>query len=174
MVALALALLAAGQGAALLRTPGLPDAVRVEALVNGYSYGTDGERATVGFQLANRGEEPVRVLAAGRDGPGLELVDVVAAGAPVGFRAAGAGSELLPAFDLQPGLVVELSLVYRVTDCGRVPSAPFPVTLRLAAARARGVVEVPLPRYPDDAPDAGPDDEVEWQTVLVRDLCTTG
>ena len=171
VIGAALALLAVGQLGALVRTPGLPDDVGLEAEPFGYGFLTEGDQATVFFNLTNRGERRLRVLAVGRDGPGLELVDVVASGAPLGFRAGGEGDEPMPRFTLPPGETIVLRLVHRV-GCADVTDAAFPVPLRLQQGRAKDVVTVALPRLPDDAEDAGPDDEVEWQTAMVKELCS--
>lgn len=166
----ALGLLATAQVLVLTREPRLPDDVRLVALKEGFGDRTDGPVAVVGFQLRNEGRD-VEVLAAGRDGPGLELVDVWASGEPVGFRAAGQGAELLPRFALPSDGVVVLTLAYRVTDCTAVPRSAFPVTLRVRAAGAQDVLEVPLPTYPAEREGAGPGEDEQWQTALVRDLC---
>jgi hypothetical protein len=169
-VLVVLLLLAVAQGLAVQRASALPGDVRLVALKEGFGDRTDGDVATVGFQLRNTGRA-VEVLAVGRDGPGLELVDVFASGEPVGFRAAGEGAALLPRFHLAPDAVVVLTLAYRVRDCDLVPRRPFPVTLLLRVGDAQDVVEVPLPTYHSERPGAGPDEEQQWQTALVQDLC---
>lgn len=168
VVAVALVLLAGGQAAAVRSPAELADSAGLEVLESGYSFASDGTRATVGFRLLNSGGEPVEVRAAGNDAPGLLLVDVVASGAPVGFAAAGEGEALLPAFDLPPGDPVILQLVYEVQDCLLVPSTPLLVPVRVQVGRAGGVVEVALPRLTGE----GPEDQLEWQEVLVREVCT--
>jgi hypothetical protein len=58
-----------------------------------------------------------------------------------------------------------------VTACDEVPADLRPVPVAVADGRARGTVRVPLPQLPDDAEGAREADVVEWQRVLVRDLC---
>lgn len=171
MVGLALLLLAGGQTAGVRATSGLPDGVSLVALENGYSYGTDGDRATLGFQLLNNGDRAVRVVDVGQDGGGLRLLEIAAAGGRLAEPSVGTEITPLPPFDLAAGEVVELTVVYQVTDCAQVTTGSFPLPVRLNVGRRSGTVLVPLPRAPSDAPDAGPDDVDEWQRVLVRDVC---
>lgn len=170
-VAVALGLLAAGQAAAVTRTPALPPGVTVEVLPNGYSYSTAGDQVRLGFQLRNSGRTTVRVTGIGADLPGLALADVVASGEPFRFTAVGQGPGALPVFALSAGTVIEINLIYRVRRCREVPGDVRPVPVALAVGRARGVRPVPVPGLPSEAVDAGPDDEDPWQRVLVRDVC---
>ncbi len=170
-VAVALAAVAAGQVAAVLRPQPLPATASVEALPNGYSYATEGDRLLVGFQLRNAGDVGLRVVAIGADLPGLQLVDVAAAGQPFDFAAVGEGAAPLPEFALRGGTVIEVTLVYRVRSCAAVPRDEQLVPVTVIAGRAEGVLPLLLPRAPAAAVDAGPDDEDPWQQVLVRDVC---
>lgn len=171
LTAVALALVAAGQGLALAEDRSLPDDVGLAALENGYSYATLGEVAVIGFQLRNPGDRSVTVLDVGSDISGLELVDVVVSGGPVDFREAGEGEQPLPAFVMDAGEVAELTLRYAVRSCSAVPVADQPVPFRLRAGRRTGTVGVAIPKAPSESLGAGPDDEDPWQRVLVRDLC---
>lgn len=170
-VALALAAVAAGQAAVVVGPRELPGGTSVQALPNGYSYGTDGDRAVVGFQLRNDGERSLRVVAIGTDLPGLELLDVVASGEPFRYDVVGVGAAPLPPFDLATGTVIEVNLVYRVRRCSEVPRDDQAVPVTAGTGWSRGVLALLLPRQPAAAVDAGPDDEDPWQQVLVRDLC---
>ena len=169
-VAAALVLLAAGQAAALAPRP-LPEDVRLSALPNGYSYTTDGKQASIGFQLTNAGSRPLRVESLGDDLPGLSLVDVSVSGEPFDFDVAGDGEQPLPSFELEAGTVVEVRLVYRLRACSAVPRDTRPMPAEVRQGRRTGTVPVELPRAPSSDPDAAPEDEDEWQVVLVRDLC---
>lgn len=169
-VGAALALLALGQAAAVIRAP-LPGDAELAALPNGYSYRTEGREAVLGFQLTNDGSRPLRVESLGADLPGLDLVDVTVSGEPFAFETAGGGEQPLPAFDLPVGTVVEVALVYRLRSCDAVPGEPQPMPAQARDGRRAGTLLVDLPRAPAEDPDAGPDDEDEWQVVLVRDLC---
>jgi hypothetical protein len=103
--------------------------------------------------------------------PGLQLVDVTAAGEPTGFRAVGAGPTALPEFELAPTAAVVLQLRFRDTDCSSVPADLRPVSIDVRAGSGTGTVQVPLPQLPDDGAFADVDDQVPWQQVLIRDLC---
>ena len=171
-VAGALALLAVAQGVAVARGGPLPEGVGVTALPNGYSYATREDRLVViGFQLRNDGDRAVEVLDLAQDLPGLELRDVVVSGEPFDFSAAGEGEAPLPAFRMSRGTVVEVTLSYRLAACPQVPQDARPLPVRVRAGRSTGLLQVRMPTAPSDEPDAGPDDEEEWQSVLVRDLC---
>ena len=171
-VAGALALLAVAQGVAVGRGGPLPAGAAVTVLPNGYSYATREDRVVViGFQLRNTGDRALQVLDLAQDLPGLVLQDVVVSGEPFDFSAAGDGDAPLPAFRLDRGTVVEVTLSYRLSACPQVPEDPRPLPVRVAAGRATGVLQVQMPTAPSDEADAGPDDEDEWQSVLVRDLC---
>lgn len=170
-VGLALALLAAGQAVAVARTPAPLDEVDLQATKENYGFSTAGREMTVSFQVRNDGPRPVRIRDVGTDLPGLDLADAAAAGEPFDFRSAGEGPGPLPAFDLQPGTVVVLALTYRLASCNAVPDDLRPVPVAVQDGRARGTVSVPLPPLPDDGEQAGPDEVVEWQRVLVRELC---
>ena len=167
------ALLAVGaaQTAAVVLGGPLPDDVDLTALPNGYSYATRGSDVLIGFQMQNTGGREVRLLGLGADLPGLTLVDVVGAGDPFDYRAVGEGADPLPAFDLRKDAVVEITLVYRLEACSAVPDDRRPMPVAVSTGRAEGTLQVPLPTAPSDDEDAGPDDEEEWQNVLVRDLC---
>jgi len=171
LVALALLLVAGGQAVELLRPRALPGDVAVEVLPNGYSYLTAGDRVQVGFQLRNSGPVPVEVVDIGAALPGLALADVVASGEPFRFSAVGTGEQPLPAFELRPGTVIEVNLVYRLEECADVPAGERTVPVTVRVGRADGVLDVPVPGAPAEAVDAGPDDVEPWQRVLVRDLC---
>lgn len=171
-VAAALALLAVAQGVAVARGGPLPEGVALAALPNGYSYATREDRIVViGFQLRNDGDRELEVLDLAQDLPGLELRDVVVSGEPFDFDSAGEGEAALPAFRLERGTVVEVTLSYRLAGCPQVPQDPRPLPVRVRAGRSAGLLQVRMPTAPSDEPDAGPDDEEEWQSVLVRDLC---
>lgn len=171
VVAALLLTLAAAQAAALLWPRGLPADAAVEALPNGFSYATDGDTAVVGFQLRNSGGRDLRVLSIAADVPGLELVDVTASGEPFRFETVGAGTVVLPAFDLPATTVIEVNLRYLVRRCGEVPADDLPLLIAARAELGEGLLAVPLPGLPSEAVDAAPDDEDPWQRVLVRDLC---
>lgn len=170
-VAAALAGLAAGQTAALLRTPALPADVALVVPKEAFGFTSVGPELTVSFQLRNAGERAVRVTDVGRPVPGLALADVVVAGSPVRFRSVGAGAAAVPAFALAPGDAALVSLTYRLTACNEVPADARPVPVAVQDGRARGTVRVALPELPDDADGAADEDVVEWQQVLVRALC---
>ena len=170
-VGVALVLVGAGQAAAVLRTPPLDDDVRLTVPKEAFGFTTAGRDVTVSFQLRNTGERSIRVTGVGRALPGLELVDVVASGSPVQFRSVGTGDGPLPAFALPPGDAALLSLTYRLTGCNDVPRDLRPVPIAVRDGRSRGVRPVALPQLPDDAAEATDADVVEWQQVLVRELC---
>lgn len=169
-VAVALAAVAAGQAAAILRDQPLPDEAQVEVLPTGYSYGNDGDRLLVGFQLGNTGPA-VRVEQVGADLPGLRLADVIASGAPFDYRAAGEGAGDLPAFDLAAGEVVVLTLVYELQACSSVPADTRLVPVSVRTGRAVGTLGVALPSLPAEEPGAAEDALDPWQRALVRSLC---
>ena len=171
VVAVALGLVAVGQAAALVRTPPLTEDVGISALPNGYSYATRGSALLFGFQLVNDGDRDLRVLDLGRRVEGLEILDVVVSGEPFAYMTAGEGPDPVPAFRLERGTVVEVTLVYRVTSCRDVPAAGRALTVVARDGRSEGRLQVPLPTAPSDDEDAGPDDEDQWQQVLVRDVC---
>ena len=171
-IASALALLAVAQGVAVARGGPLPAGAAVTALPNGYSYATrDGRVVVIGFQLRNSGDRALEVLDLAQDLPGLTLQDVVVSGEPFEFSSAGEGEAALPSFRLDRGTVVEVTLAYRLSACPQVPEDPRPLPVRVRAGRATGTLAVRMPTAPSDEADAGPDDEDEWQSVLVRDLC---
>lgn len=171
-VGLALALLAVAQGVAVARGGPLPGSAELTALPNGYSYATRDDRVVVlGFQLQNSGGLPLRVDDVAGDLPGLALEDVVVSGEPFDFDSAGEGEQPLPSFLLPRGTVVEVTLSYRLQSCSQVPSDVRALAVQTRAGRSQGVLAVAMPTAPSDDPDAGPDDEEQWQTVLVRDLC---
>lgn len=169
-VAVALAVVASGQAVALLRDQPLPPEVRFEVLPTGYSYGNEGDRLVVGFQLGNSGPA-VRVEDVGADVPGLRLTDVVASGAPLDFRTAGEGDAALPAFDVAAGEVVVLTLVYELQACSSVTTDTRLVPVRVRAGRGVGTLGVALPSLPAEEPDAPADALDPWQQALVRSLC---
>lgn len=172
LVAAALLAVGVGQGVAVTRTPELPAGIELTALPNGYSYATRDDRlVVVGFQMQNTGDVGVRLRDLAADLPGLELADVVVSGEPFRFMSAGEGAEPVPPFDLEPGVVIEVSLAYRLVACPKVPEDSRPMPVAASVGRARGLLQVPLPTAPADDEDAGPDDEEQWQRVLVRDLC---
>jgi hypothetical protein len=170
-VGLALTLLAVAQGVAVARGGPLPGGAELTTLPNGYSYATRDRVVVLGFQLQNTGELPLRVNAIAGDLPGLALEDVVVSGEPFDFDSAGEGDQPLPAFVLPRGTVVEVTLSYRLQACSQVPADVRPLPVQARAGRGQGVFAVAMPTAPSDDPDAGPDDEEQWQTVLVRDLC---
>lgn len=170
-VAVALAGLGVAQALALTSEFPLPDDVALDVPLEGYAFATESDPAVVTFQLRNAGSRLVRVTGVGAEVPGLQLVDVSAAGEPTGFRAVGAGPAALPDFDLAPGAVVVLHLSLRGLSCEEVPADLRPVSVDLRTGRRVGSVQVPLPSLPDDGALADPDDETPWQRVLVRDLC---
>lgn len=168
----ALALLALGQAVAVARGGPLPAVASLTALPNGYSYATlDGRTAVAGFQVRNTGPVALLLRDLTTSLPGLELEDVVLSGEPTDYAAVGAGSGPLPALEVAPGDVLEVLLTYRLTGCTQVPQDARPLLVRASAGRDDGVLRVALPTAPADDPDAGPDDEEQWQQVLVRDLC---
>lgn len=170
-VGLCLAALATAQAVAVVRTPVPLDQVDLQVTKENYGFTTAGRQMTVSFQLRNGGERAVRITGFGQDLPGLDKADAVAAGEPFGFRSRGTGDAPLPAFDLAPGTVVVLALTYRLAACTAVPTDLRPVPVSVSDGRARGSVPVPLPPLPDDGESAGPDEVVQWQQVLVRELC---
>lgn len=171
-VGVALLLLAAGQALAVARGGPLPGDAELTALPNGYSYATrEGRLAVAGFQLRNTGGVELRVRELTATLPGLELLDVVVSGEPTLYRAAGEGPGPVPELDVAPGDVIEVLLTYRLSACPKVPQDRYPLVVRASVGRSRGVLRVALPTAPSEEPDAGPDDEVEWQRVLIRDLC---
>ncbi|MEU8075402.1 hypothetical protein AB0B31_08115 [Catellatospora citrea] len=130
---------------------GAPDLVQNGA--KGVGYGWDPPSIT--FSLHNDGFTDVTVLEAGRSGPGFELQRVE--GVPV----------LLP-----PGESGRITLVYRVTDCGRVPTGAWPVPVVAVTWRGESIVYLDQPRQQrrDDLPEPqGPD--VEWQEGLAAKNC---
>lgn len=170
LVALGLVALAVPQAVYVLRDPPLPDDVALEVLPTGYSYGPEGDRLVVGFQLLNPGPR-VAVTDVGTSLPGLRLVDVVASGAAFDFRAAGEGPAALPEFTLDRDEVVVLTLVYTLEACSSIPADARPVPVRVQARGAQGSVAVPLPALPSDEAGAPEDRLDEWQQVLSRSLC---
>lgn len=170
-VALALAALSAAQVTAAVRLPVPIEQVELQATKENYGFFTEGRQMTVSFQLRNAGARAVRITDIGAALPGLDLVDVTASGEPFAFRSRGEGSEPLPVFDLPPEGIAVLSLTYRLAACGQVPSDARPVPVQVRDGRARGTVSVPLPPLPDDGAQATAEDVLEWQAVLVRDLC---
>lgn len=171
VVAAALALLALGQVAAVARTPPLPDDAQVAVPKEAFGFTTLGQDLTVSFQLRNTSDRRLRVTAIGEPLPGLELADVVASGSPVEFKLVGTGDAPLPAFAIPPGDAALISLTYRLTACDDVPEGPRPVPVAVEDGRAEGLRTVALPQLPDDADGAADEDVVEWQQVLVRELC---
>lgn len=171
-VVVALVLLGVGQALAVARGGPLPADAELTALPNGYSYATrEGRVAVAGFQLQNTGGVRLRVEELSVELPGLELKDVVVSGEPTRYMAAGEGPGPVPEFDVAPGDVIEVLLTYRLSACPKVPQDRYPLVVRASAGRDGGVLRVALPTAPSEAVDAGPDDEVEWQRVLIRDLC---
>lgn len=172
LVVVALVVLGLGQALAVARGGPLPEDAELTALPNGYSYATrEGRTAVAGFQLQNTGDVALRVQDLTAELPGLELQDVVVSGEPTRYMAAGEGPGPVPEFDVAPGVVIEVLLTYRLSACRAVPQDRFPLFVTASAGRNGGVLSVALPTAPSDAVDAGPDDEVEWQRVLIRDLC---
>jgi hypothetical protein len=170
-IAVALVALGMAQAAALTWDLPLPDDVRLTVPLEGYAFTTEGDTAVVGFQLRNDGSRSLRVSGVGAAVPGLELVDVTAAGEPTGFRSVGDGPAALPGFDLAPDETVVLQLRFRDPDCSSVPADLRPVSIDVRAGRGTGTVPVPLPPLPDDGARADADDQLPWQQVLIRDLC---
>ena len=170
-MAAGLLLLAVAQVVVVSRTsPPLQGAV-LTVPKEAFGFGLDQRDVTVTFQLRNDSDRPLRVAGVGEPLPGLELVDVVASGSPLGFRESGRGPGPLEEFELEPEAVALLALTYRLAGCGQVPAGPQPVPVDTRDGRARGTVRVPLPQLPSDAASAGPEDVTEWQQVLVRELC---
>ncbi len=165
-VAISLALVAIGQGIALAENRGLPAAVRLTVPDAGYTVGTPSDPALVVFQLDNPGPalDLKAVLVAV---PGLELVDVVAAGSSTGGRTLGEGEQALPTFRLVES--VTLSLRFEVTDCDAIDDRPYPVRVQLQDGRRRGEVPLTLRDYPDLSGDGGAD--LRWQQVLAFAVC---
>ena len=170
-VLVALVLLGGAQAWASLRPQPLPARASVEALPNGYSYGTDGDRATIGFQLRNDGDAQLEVVDVRADVPGLQAVDVTVSGLPPDFRLNGEGPDPLQVFALPAGAVVEVTMVFRVRRCDEVPRDRRDVLVAVETGRAQGELLVPLPSEPAESVDADPDAQDPWQRVLVRDLC---
>lgn len=170
-MASALALLAAAQGVAVLRVPAPLEAVALSVPKEAFGFAIDQREVTVTFQLRNDGDRTVRVASVAEPLPGLDLVDVVATGTPLEFRESGRGGPPLEPFDLEPQAVALMVVTYRLVACNQVPVAARPVPVEVRAGRTRGAVRVALPQLPSDAASAGEGDVVEWQRVLVRDLC---
>ncbi|WP_144119289.1 hypothetical protein [Catellatospora sichuanensis] len=130
---------------------GAPDLVQNGS--TGDSYGWDPPSIT--FSLHNDGFTDVTVVEVGRSGPGFELQRVD--GVPV---------------LLLPGESVRVTLVWRVTDCARVPTGSWPVPVRAVTWRGESTVYLDQPRHQrrDDLPEPqGPD--VEWQEGLAAKNC---
>lgn len=170
-VVVGLAALGVAQALALTGQLPLPDGVALDVPLEGYAFATENDPAVVTFQLRNAGSRLVRVTGVGAEVPGLQLVDVSAAGEPTGFRSLGAGPTALPEFELAPGAVVVLHLSLRAVSCAQVPADQRPVSVDVRTGPRAGSVQVPLPSLPDDGALAGPDDQTPWQRVVVRDLC---
>jgi hypothetical protein len=171
VVALALAALGIGQAVALTRDLPLPAEVMLTVPLEGYAFTTESDTAVVGFQLRNDGVRELRVGEVGAAVPGLQLVDVTAAGEATGFRSVGDGSTALPEFVLAPDGTVVVQLRFRAEDCSSVPADLRPVSVEVRASRGLGTLQVALPPLPDDGALARPDDQLPWQQVLIRDLC---
>jgi hypothetical protein len=170
-LAVALAVLGAAQAVAALRLPVPLEAVDLTVTKENYGFLTVGREMMVTFQLRNDGPRAVEIRGLGEDLPGLEGTDVSGSGEPFAFRAAGIGPEPLPAFDLPPGVIVVITLTYRLASCSAVPQEPRPLPVQVRDGRASGTVRVPIPQLPDDNAGATADEVVEWQSVLIRDLC---
>ncbi|MEU7826968.1 hypothetical protein [Catellatospora sp. NPDC049133] len=144
----AVLVLAAAWGVWRLGAPGL-----VPHGAPGDGYGWDPPRIT--FTMRNAGFTDVLVTEVGRSGTGFELVR--AEGVPV----------LVPA-----GESARITLVYRVTDCDRVPVEPWPVPVVAGTWRGESTVYLAQARQQrrDDLPEPqGPD--VEWQEGLAAKNC---
>ncbi|GAA1390616.1 hypothetical protein GCM10009661_82190 [Catellatospora chokoriensis] len=130
---------------------GAPDLVQNGAAGDGYGW----DPVRVSFSVTNDGLTNVTLVGVGRSGPGFELQR--ADGIPV----------LLP-----PGESGRITLVYRVTDCGRVPTGAWPVPVVAVTWRGESTVYLDQPRQQrrDDLPEPqGPD--VEWQEGLAAKNC---
>ena len=114
--------------------------------------------------LRNDGWGPVEVLGAGRDGPGLDLVEVRGAFPTV----------------LGPDDQLEVVVAYRVTDCAAVTADPWPLTVRVGRFWGEYTVQVELPYLTVGAPSGlryyeGRDPyAVEWQRALADGACGHG
>lgn len=170
-VASALALLAVAQGVAALQVPRPLQAAALSVPKEAFGFAIEQREVTVTFQLRNDGDGTVVVTGVGESLPGLELVDVVATGTPLDFRESGRGAGPLEPFDLQPEAVALMVVTYRLVACNAVPAQPQPVPVGIRSGRATGQVRVGLPQLPSDAASAADTDVVEWQRVMVRDLC---
>ena len=170
-VAAALAVLAAAQAVAAVRLPVPLETVDLVVTKENYGFLTDGREMTVTFQLRNDGPRPVQVRGIGADLPGLDRVDVTGSGEAFGFRAVGDGPAPLPPFVLAPEGIVVVGVTYRLAACTAVPDDARPLPVQVRDGRARGTVRVPLPQLPDDGAEASADEVLEWQSVLVRELC---
>lgn len=130
---------------------GAPDVVMHGAA--GDAYGWDPPSIT--FTMRNAGFADVLVTDVGRSGPGFELV-----------RTEGVPVLLLP------GESAKVTLVYRVTDCARVPVEPWPVPVVAGTWRGESTVYLAQGRQQrrDDLPEPeGPD--VEWQEGIAAKNC---
>jgi hypothetical protein len=129
----------------------------------GYSWSSI-EDGIVQYEMpvTNRGWTSAEVVAIGRSGPGFELQTARAE---------------LPA-TLAPGQRIDVTLVYRVTDCAAVPGGawPVPFTVRRAWGTVTAYVQPPTGTSPD-APAGmreyrGRDPyAVEWQRLVADLVC---
>jgi hypothetical protein len=133
---------------------------RLAANTNGVGTGPYEMRIPVTIHN-NNGWAAVRVLGAGRGGPGLELVEV-----------AGFAPQTLP-----PGGELGFELRYRVTDCAAVPEQPWPVPVVVGRPWGAQTIHLHLPPLTgDDAPTeysySGRDPyAVEWQRYFAEKAC---
>lgn len=103
---------------------------------------------TVSQRVTNHGWHTERVIGAGRDGPGLELV-----------KAHG-----LPR-KIPPGESITIRLSYRVTDCGtRIPGA-WPVPVRVHRPWGDVTTDIWAPFLEGDAVAPA------WQVERIRQVC---
>ena len=122
---------------------------RLEATADGSLAGPG--VITYDLSIRNDGLTEVRLLAAGRSGPGLELVQV-ASPFPV---------------TLGPGDGAILRLFYRVTDCAAVPTGPWPVPVRVERPWGTRTTYVNLPAEYVQAR------KVEWQRARADEACAS-
>jgi hypothetical protein len=162
-VAVILAIPVGGAGTHLWRSGTFYPRLVADPSQTAFAYATAHGAGVVSFPLVNLSTGALEILGAGRDGPGLTLIRAEPA-AP--YRVA-AGDRFA------------ITLVYRVSHCGAVSAASWPVPVRVRTWRGEQTVYVTVPRAaegrdaadPDtgDTPVPGPD--VEWQRELADDAC---
>jgi hypothetical protein len=106
-------------------------------------------------EVHNDGLLPIRVLGAGRSGPGFRLERVDGA---------------LPS-TVEAGGHLTLMLTYAVTDCAAVPTGPWPVPIQVERLWGVQTVYVSLPRERAFTETGSHGPELEWQHWLADAAC---